>query len=105
MNVSYLEIHLKEGGALPNDIVDEPDIYKYKRDQRACNTLNKVLDTDYKAVYRRDRWTERGAQQWNAKHLSMESGDVFIVKKDNTVIILRNSEWFSIAPIEAHKYG
>lgn len=102
MNVSYLENHLKNGGSLPNRIVDEADIYKYKRDQRACNTLNKVLDTNYKAVYRRDTIYTR--EQWNAKHLSIETGDVLVVKQDNSVITLRNSEWFSVSPVKSHKW-
>lgn len=44
MNVSYLEAHLKSGGSIPISIVDEMDIYKYKRDKRATTSLNKALE-------------------------------------------------------------
>lgn len=103
MNVSYLENHLKAGGHIPNDIVDERDIYKYKRDKRAQNTINKALDTNYKAVFRRDYEVRNG--QWSSKHVQIDTGSVFIVTSDNRVLHFSNSEWFSISPIEAHTYG
>jgi len=34
MNVDRLAKHLKEGGEIPWDIVDELDIYQYKRNPR-----------------------------------------------------------------------
>lgn len=101
MNVSYLEAHLKSGGSIPISIVDEMDIYKYKRDKRATTSLNKALDTTYQAVYRREY--EIG-HQWNADNLHIDSGGVFIVTSDNRVLKFDNSEWFSVTKVESHKY-
>jgi hypothetical protein len=102
MNVSYLENHLKSGGVMPTRIVDEMDIYKFKLDKRALNTLNKVLGTDFKAVFRREYHTQR---PWSAKELSVDTGSVFVIRSNNTVMEFHNSEWFTIHNIEAHTYG
>lgn len=103
MNVSYLENHLKGGGSLPRLIVDEMDIYKYKLDNRAMNTLNKVLGTSFKAVYRKDR--EIDLHQWQALRLNIDPGNTFVVRSDNTVFAMQNSEWFTVVPITPHTYG
>lgn len=103
MNVSYLENHLKAGGSLPNGIVDEPDIYKYKRDKRALNTLNKVMGTSFIAVYRHSN--EIARRQWCAKDLHIDTGNTFVVRADNTIFTMQNSEWFTVLPIEPHTYG
>lgn len=103
MNVSYLERHIKDGGSLPSEIVDEQDIYKFKRDKRACNTLNKVLGTDFKAIYRRDVYYK--GHQLQSSCLQLDTGETFVVKQDNSVISINVSEWFEITNVESHKYG
>lgn len=102
MNVSYLEKHLQDGGEIPWGIVDELDIYKYKRDKRALNTLNKVLGTSYLAVFRKVFEVKNG--QWSAKALSLDTDNVYIVTSDFRVLKFNNSEWFTITSVEAHKY-
>lgn len=102
MNVSYLEHHLKQLDKLPKTIVDEMDIYTFVKDVRACNSINKALGTTFKAVYRNKQKAERN--QMKASNLCFDTGDVFVVKADNTVLKFRNSEWFSIRPVESHKW-
>lgn len=102
MNVSYLEHHLKQLGKLPKTIVDEMDIYTFVKDVRSCNSINKALGTTFKAVYRNEREVKR--IQMKASDLSFDTGAVFVVKADNTVLEFRNSEWFSIRPVESHKW-
>lgn len=103
MNVSYLEKHLQAGGEVPWDLVDEWDLYKYKRDNRARNTINKVLGTNFKAVFR--NVLEMNQCQWSAKDLHMDTGNCYIVTSDDHVLNFNNSEWFTISKVESHKYG
>lgn len=101
MNVSYLEHHLKASGTIPRRIVDERDLYAYVIDQRAKNSINKVLGTTFIAVYRKELYAKK--TQMKAEHLSFDCGEVFVVKQDMTVLCFNNSEWFSIRPVESHK--
>ena len=66
----------------------------YKRDARALKSMNKALETNYKAVYRKE--LDYRQYQWKADDLSLDTGYMFVVTGSNRVLFISNSEWFSI---------
>lgn len=62
----------------------------YKRDNRARESLNKLLETEYKAVFRHERNYKK---QWNKKDTDWSSEDFFVLTKTDRVIKFSNSEW------------
>lgn len=69
--------------------------YEYKIDKRACNTINKMLNTKFKAVYRRGNSLNN--RQWSFPEISMDFENVFILRDDNRVVSMRVSEWFMLS--------
>ena len=69
--------------------------YEYFIDKRACNTLNKVLNTDFKAVYRKGE--NLNENQWSFPNISMDFETVYILRDDDKVVSMRVSEWFTLS--------
>jgi hypothetical protein len=73
------------------DVVEFTDGYDiYKKDNRARTTINKMLETNYRAVYRKsikykDQW-KFGDIDWSGEHF-------YVVTEKNRVIKFTNSEW------------
>lgn len=65
----------------------------YVRDMRAKNTLNKVMGTDFKAVYREKSCYD---SQWSSKTISCDGERFYVLRKDNKVFWMYNSEWCGI---------
>jgi hypothetical protein len=86
---------IKDG--LPSRIRDEYDNW-YVRDKRACNTMNKVLETNYKAVYRCLREYEQS--QLSSKELHIDTGYTFVVTSKDRILFMSNSEWMSIKDLK-----
>lgn len=65
----------------------------YKRDNRAVNSLNKVLGTDFLAVYRdiKNYW-----KQWSSPELDLSNETFYILRKDGKVVEMSNSEWLRV---------
>lgn len=87
---------LVKSGDIPWEFTDQYDRV-YKRDQRALASLNKTLETDYKAVYRTDY---NYKSQWKANDIDLDCGDVYVVTKSNRLLHLNNSEWFFIDEVK-----
>lgn len=69
--------------------------YEYIVDKRACNSLNKVLNTNFKAVYRKgDNLNEN---QWSFPSISMDFETVYILRDDDKVVSMQVSEWFTLS--------
>lgn len=69
--------------------------YAFKLDSRAKNTLNSLLGTQFKGVYRE---STKYHQQWSSKDGVDLSGEtVYIVTSKWTVICFTNSEWASLS--------
>lgn len=62
------------------------------KDTRAKNSLNKLLETSYKAVYRMESEYEN---QWYNKRVQWDSESFYIVTQKNRIICMDNSEWAS----------
>lgn len=76
-------------GVLPRSFTDEIGV-EFKEDKRACATLNSLLYTSFKAVYREasNYW-----DQWEKKSLKWDSEHVYLVTADYRVVFMHNSEW------------
>lgn len=69
--------------------------YVFKLDSRAKNSLNALLDTQFKGVYRE---ADKYHQQWSSKDGLDLSGEAFyIVTSKWTVVYFTNSEWASLS--------
>lgn len=85
------------------DLVGEPimsfsnDEISFKRDMRATNTLNKLIGADFRAVYREER---KYNTQWKAHRVDCSGETIYVLRKDNKVFSMSNSEWCSIALME-----
>lgn len=85
-----------------NLIADEKPVKKfldkwdteYFMDKRACNTLNKILNTKFKAVYR-EGGNFKG-RQWSFPTVNMDFETVYILRDDDKVVSMQVSEWFII---------
>lgn len=79
---------------LPLNIKDDLG-YAFRLDSRAKNTLNSLLDTQFKGVYRE---ATKYHQQWSSKGgLDLSGETVYIVTSKWTVICFTNSEWASLS--------
>lgn len=66
----------------------------YQKDVRATATLNKVLGTDFLAVYRDvDDYYD---SQWKSSRITPDCETFFILRKDGELVKVSNSEWLSI---------
>lgn len=82
---------------LYSDIKDFTDVleftdgyYKFKKDNRARATLNKVLETNYKAVYRQETCYK---DQWNAGNIDFSGETFYVLTERGRLIEFKNSEW------------
>lgn len=78
-------------------ITEFKDYYTFRIDNRAKNSFNKLLGTDFKAVYRRDC---NLSSQLKYSHIDFDTGDTYILKSDGTLLLVSNSEWASISIVE-----
>lgn len=77
---------------LPLQVVDKESIQILRLDNRAKNSLNSVLDTDFIAVYRS---TEDYQIQWNAQDLNWGDENVLLITSKGGLVRMSNSEWAS----------
>ena len=66
----------------------------YKKDVRATTTLNKVLGTDFLAVYRDIK--NFSNSQWKSNDIRPDNETFFILRKDEELVEVSSSEWLSI---------
>ena len=69
--------------------------YEYVIDKRACNSLNKVLNSDFKAVYRKGE--NLNENQWGFPSINMDFETVYILRDDDKVVSMQISEWFTLS--------
>ncbi len=62
----------------------------YKKDSRAKESLNKTLETAYKAVYRQEASYKR---QWKSDNISWDSETFFVLTASGKLLCFTNSEW------------
>jgi len=65
----------------------------FKKDNRARESLNKTLETKYKAVYRKD--TEY-RKQWRFEGINWSGETFFILTEKGRILEHTNSEWGGI---------
>ena len=76
------------------DVLEFTDgYYKFKKDNRARASLNKTLETNYKAVYRQDTSYKT---QWKAEDVNWSCETFFAVTEKGRLIEFKNSEWASL---------
>ena len=78
-------------------VTEFENYYIFRIDNRAKNSFNKLLGTDFKAVYRRDC---NLASQLKYSNIEFDTGDMYILKSDGTLLVVSNSEWSSISIVE-----
>jgi hypothetical protein len=66
----------------------------FKKDNRARTSLNKTLETSYKAVYRRE--SKYKSPQWSADDINLSGEDFYIVTANGKILSHTNSEWGAI---------
>ena len=75
-------------------ITEFKDYYTYRIDNRAKKSFNKLLGTDFKAVYRRDC---NLSSQLKYSNIDFDTGGMYILKSDGTLLLVSNSEWAGIS--------
>jgi hypothetical protein len=75
-------------------VTEFKDYYTYRIDNRAKKSFNKLLGTDFKAVYRRDR---NLSSQLKYSNIYFDTGGMYILKSDGTLLLVSNSEWAGIS--------
>lgn len=81
-------------------ITEFKDYYTFRIDNRAKNSFNKLLGTDFKAVYRRDCNLVNLVNQLKYSNIDFDTGAMYILKSDGTLLLVNNSEWASISIVE-----
>lgn len=71
------------------------DFTTYFRDVRATNTLNKVLGTNFLAVYREE--SSYKSKQWSYPNFKADCETFYILREDGKLVSLSNSEWFTVS--------
>ncbi len=66
----------------------------FKKDNRARASLNKTLETTYKAVYRLE--SKYKSSQWSADDIDLSGEDFYIVTASGKILSHTNSEWGGI---------
>jgi len=77
---------------LPLEIMD--GYATYKKDNRACKSLNSTLETNYKAVYRTEFYY---GKQWKRNDIDWGGEVFYVVTGKNRLLTFTNSEWGSVA--------
>lgn len=78
----------------PLDFAEKGSVYV--QDNRAKNSLNKTLEAQYLAVYRKQSET---CNQYKADSIDMETGWVYVVTQRRKVLRFYVSEWFMVTKI------
>jgi hypothetical protein len=73
------------------DVLEFTDgYYKFKKDNRARASLNKTLETNYKAVYRQDTCYK---DQWKNECIDFSGETFYVVTENGRLIEFKNSVW------------
>lgn len=68
----------------------QDNCYTYQIDNRACKSLNKLLDTNFIAVYRQ---TERYKTQWKSNKIDWDCETFYVITSKFNIVRMFNSEW------------
>jgi len=63
----------------------------FRKDNKSRTAINKTLETEYKAVYRRD-----GNKAWNEGNIEWDGEIFFILTRKGKILCHTNSEWGGI---------
>lgn len=75
----------------PADVVEFRHPYGvFKKDNKARSALNATLETNYKAVFRRE------TNQWKKDDIDLSGEDFYIVTAKGRILHHTNSEWGGI---------
>lgn len=93
MQIKDLVKYIAENGfdSLPKSFTDECS-EQFVLDNRATNSLNNLLDSNFLAVYRSLTSYEH---QWRSEGFSWDNETAYIVTSKGKVICMTNSEWAS----------
>lgn len=73
------------------DVLEFTDGYHvYKKDNRARTSLNKTLETCYKAVYRQE---SAYTKQWKSGDIDWSGEEFWVVTAKGRTVRFHNSEW------------
>lgn len=79
----------------PGDVVEFKHAYGvFKKDNRARASLNKTLETSYKAVYRLE--SKYKNSQWSADDLDLSGEEFYVITSTGKILHHTNSEWGGI---------
>lgn len=79
------------------DVVEFTDGYSvFKKDNRARSSLNKTLETNYRAVYREHTHYKT---QWKHSNIDWSGEKFYAVTEKGRIIKFSNSEWAFIKKI------
>lgn len=70
--------------------------YTYKSDTRARNTLNKLLSTKFKKVFRQ---VTCYSKQWGCPNIDHSSETFYVLTSSDKLIKFTNSEWASMREV------
>jgi hypothetical protein len=65
----------------------------FKKDNRACRSLNNTLETEYVAVYRHE---ESYSKQWKTDNIDWDAEEFYILTAKGKILHHMNSEWGGI---------
>lgn len=79
----------------PQDVQEFRHVYDgvYKKDNRARQSLNNTLETNYVAVYRNEN---KYKDQWKKDHIDWDGETFHIVTASGKILHHMNSEWGGI---------
>lgn len=82
-----------------SDVVEFKDEYgqMFKKDNRARASLNKTLDTNFKAVFRSQF---AYSEQWKAGDVDWCGETVYVLTHKDKVVRFTNSEWASFKGVK-----
>ena len=70
---------------------------KYTRDDVARDVLNAALETNYKALFRKE--SARMTSGWREKDIDWSGEDFFVLTEKNRLLWFTNSEWASFSEV------
>ncbi|MNQ25268.1 hypothetical protein D3C85_384830 [compost metagenome] len=72
------------------------DYYVYKKDNRARSSLNKTLETNYKAVYRKETSYK---SQWKQNDIDFSGETFYVITEKGRILRFGKSEWADIKEV------
>lgn len=75
----------------------------YKKDKRGLNTLNKLMDTNFKHLFREELFKVHNHTQLKGPDINLDNQHIILVTSKNKLITLWNSEWGGICLIGKDK--